>query len=126
MTTMSNVFQSNPTLPIPGDAAFAPDADQPAVTSTLISQALIPDSAAKPSATAQHPMAEFATAVECSIQECPAFLQRSFMELFPDAPNLGHSLVTVMTLSQRTQNDMTAWSPAVEKEREELLDHVWG
>lgn len=123
MSTMSSVFQPNPTLPLPGDVALAPDADQPAVLSIVLSQSLMPDSVAKPSIVARHPVAEFATAVECSIQECPAFLQRSFMELFPDAPILEDSPFTVMTLSQHTQNDMTAWSPAVEKEREELLKH---
>lgn len=41
--------------------------------------------------------------------------------MFPDAPP---SALTVVTVTQRTVNDMTAWSPEVEQEREVLLSKV--
>ena len=46
-----------------------------------------------------------------------------FRELFPDR-NLEKEDLTVITLSQRTQNDMTGWSDQVEAERELLLSNV--
>ncbi|XP_064647641.1 cobalamin trafficking protein CblD-like isoform X2 [Lineus longissimus] len=58
--------------------------------------------------------------LECVAQECPALLKKDFQELFPDR-DLRHCNVTVLTISQKTENDMTAWSPDVEEERETLL-----
>ncbi|XP_016895301.1 metabolism of cobalamin associated Db isoform X2 [Cynoglossus semilaevis] len=61
--------------------------------------------------------------VECSIQPCPQQLQKDFQMMFPDAPP---SALTVVTVTQRTVNDMTAWSPEVEQEREVLLSKFVG
>lgn len=45
------------------------------------------------------------------------------MELFPDiGVQLGQ--LTVVSISQHTQNDMSAWSPDVEEERESLMASV--
>ena len=45
------------------------------------------------------------------------------MELFPGMDIMrGH--FTVITISQKTKNDMIGWSEEVEVEREELLEHV--
>ena len=45
------------------------------------------------------------------------------MELFPDiGVELGK--LTTVSISQRTKNDMSAWSPEVEDEREEMLKNV--
>lgn len=56
---------------------------------------------------------------------CPLSLSVSvctdFQMMFPDAPP---SALTVVTVTQRTVNDMTAWSPEVEQEREVLLSKV--
>jgi len=49
-----------------------------------------------------------------------------FEDLFP-VRGLGGAdgdELTVMTLSQRTQNDMTSWNEDVEQERENLLQSV--
>lgn len=44
-----------------------------------------------------------------------------FESMFPEAPSTGMMLVTV---TQKTQNDMTAWTEQVDQEREELLAKV--
>lgn len=57
--------------------------------------------------------------VECAIQLCPELLKEDVKSMFPDAPNSG---MVVVTVTQKTQNDMTAWSAEVEQEREQLLE----
>ncbi|XP_066542851.1 metabolism of cobalamin associated Db isoform X2 [Hoplias malabaricus] len=56
--------------------------------------------------------------VECAIQSCPELLRKDFELMFPEAPS---SNMMVVTVTQKTQNDMTAWSEEVDQEREELL-----
>lgn len=61
--------------------------------------------------------------VECRIQSCPESLVKGFKGLFADLPLTGDSQTdsfTVITLSQKTENDMTSWSDQVEQERETL------
>lgn len=58
--------------------------------------------------------------VECSVQQCPSFLHQSFMELFPGI-GIQIGQLTVVSISQHTRNDMSAWSPDVEEERESLM-----
>ena len=62
--------------------------------------------------------------VECSIQECPKFIKKSFNDLFPNRVFQNEDNLTVITVSQRTQNDMTVWSEEVENERETLFEVV--
>ncbi|KAJ8282622.1 hypothetical protein COCON_G00051410 [Conger conger] len=57
--------------------------------------------------------------VECAIQSCPELLKKDFESMFPEAPS---NAMTVVTVTQKTQNDMTAWCEAVDEEREQLLD----
>lgn len=57
--------------------------------------------------------------VECAIQSCPELLKKDFELMFPEAPSNGMMVVTV---TQKTKNDMTAWSEEVDQEREELLE----
>jgi len=48
-----------------------------------------------------------------------------FQDLFPDRQLTGsEDQLTVISLSQRTQNDMTSWNEDVEDERENLLQSV--
>jgi len=52
----------------------------------------------------------------------PYLLSNSdFESMFPEAPSTG---LMVVTVTQKTQNDMTAWTEQVDKEREELLAKV--
>lgn len=39
-------------------------------------------------------------------------------------PEVNASRLTVLTVTQKTKNDMTVWSPEVEDEREMLLENV--
>lgn len=45
------------------------------------------------------------------------------MELFPEI-GIQKGQLTVVSISQHTQNDMSAWSPDVEEERETLMSSV--
>lgn len=56
--------------------------------------------------------------VECAVQSCPELLRKDFAMMFPEAPS---SSMTLLTVTQRTDNDMTAWSEEVDGEREQLL-----
>ncbi|XP_026074038.1 metabolism of cobalamin associated Db [Carassius auratus] len=58
------------------------------------------------------------SSVECAIQSCPELLKKDFESMFPEAPSTDMMVVTV---TQRTQNDMTAWTEQVDKERDQLL-----
>ena len=61
--------------------------------------------------------------MECSVQQCPGFLHHGFMELFPDIA-VHEGQLTVISISQRTKNDMSAWSTEVEDERDNLMASV--
>jgi len=57
--------------------------------------------------------------VEWSVQQCPSFLHRDFMELFPDIKVKSGDL-TMVNLCQKTQHDMSGWSESVGEERDQL------
>jgi len=59
--------------------------------------------------------------LECRAQECPELVKKDFLDLFPDM-NLRNRDLTVVTLSQKTLNDMSGWTEDVEVEREELIE----
>ncbi|KAM9802289.1 cobalamin trafficking protein CblD-like isoform 2-T2 [Syngnathus typhle] len=63
------------------------------------------------------------SSVECIIQSCPEKLKQDLEYLFPEASS---SHVTVITVTQKTKNDMTAWCLAVEEERDHMLDKFFG
>ena len=99
-------------LPLPGAMGPAPtlsDRHSPPLEDVPLVMSSIRD---KPQGT-----------VECLVQECPGFLQKGMLELFPGA-KLKSEKLCVITLSEKTENDMTSWSMAVEEEREKLLEHV--
>lgn len=45
------------------------------------------------------------------------------MELFPDI-GVHTGQLTAVSISQRTENDMSGWSPDVEDERDNLMSNV--
>ncbi|KAM9393063.1 metabolism of cobalamin associated Db isoform 2-T4 [Pholidichthys leucotaenia] len=59
------------------------------------------------------------SSVEYAVQSCPVLLKKDLLCMFPDAPSDG---MMVITVTQKTQNDMTSWSFEVEQEREQMLD----
>lgn len=59
------------------------------------------------------------SAVECAIQSCPELLRKDFQSMFPEAPLSGMMVVTV---TQKTQNDMTSWCEEMDEEREQALN----
>ncbi|KAM6465223.1 cobalamin trafficking protein CblD isoform 1-T2 [Liasis olivaceus] len=58
--------------------------------------------------------------VECVIQACPELLRKDFESMFPDVISTN---ITVLTVTQKTLNDMTAWSEEIEVEREVLIEN---
>ncbi|KAM3607888.1 uncharacterized protein V6R79_015784 [Siganus canaliculatus] len=56
--------------------------------------------------------------VECAIQTCPELLKKDFRSMFPEAPS---SDMMVVTVTQKTANNMMSWCAAVEQEREQML-----
>ncbi|XP_034987296.1 cobalamin trafficking protein CblD [Zootoca vivipara] len=58
--------------------------------------------------------------VECAIQACPELLRKDFESMFPEGTS---NNLTVLTVTQKTKNDMTAWSEEVENERENLIEN---
>ncbi|XP_036276454.1 cobalamin trafficking protein CblD isoform X2 [Pipistrellus kuhlii] len=61
--------------------------------------------------------------VECAIQTCPELLRRDFQSLFPE---MATNKLMILTVTQKTKNDMTMWSEEVENEREILLEKFFG
>lgn len=59
------------------------------------------------------------SSVECAIQSCPDLLKKDIQSMFPEAPSKG---VMVVTVTQKTKNDMTSWCEQVDEERERMLD----
>ncbi|XP_038078528.1 methylmalonic aciduria and homocystinuria type D homolog, mitochondrial-like [Patiria miniata] len=64
-------------------------------------------------------------ALECIAQDCPENLRKEFLGLFPGVQMGSSDKLTVVTLCQRTKNNMTGWSNEVEEERNELMDNFF-
>lgn len=60
--------------------------------------------------------------LECVIQPCPDLLKKDLASLFPGLDMRRDRPLTVITLSQHTENDMSGWSEAVENERDLLTE----
>jgi len=58
--------------------------------------------------------------LECTSQDCPLLVRKDFAKLFPNR-DVTSGQLTVVTLAQKTVNDMSGWSEATEFEREELF-----
>jgi hypothetical protein len=59
--------------------------------------------------------------LECVAHECPELMAKDFQELFPSR-HLDRN-TTVITICQRSKMDMASWSPEMEQERDELMEH---
>ncbi|XP_015282135.1 PREDICTED: methylmalonic aciduria and homocystinuria type D homolog, mitochondrial-like isoform X2 [Gekko japonicus] len=59
-----------------------------------------------------------AAKVECAIQRCPELLRKDFASMFP---RVTPSRLTILTVTQKTTNDMTSWSEEAESERQTLI-----
>ncbi|KAH9503251.1 hypothetical protein Btru_068559 [Bulinus truncatus] len=59
--------------------------------------------------------------LEYRAHSCPTLLRKEFKDLFPQR-NIMEGDLTVITISMKTENDMTKWSSEVEQEREDLLE----
>lgn len=57
--------------------------------------------------------------IELKAQTCPKVLCRDLQSLFPDRDLMSGDLV-VVTITHRTDNDMSSWSSEVDEEREEM------
>lgn len=58
--------------------------------------------------------------LECKAQDCPDLLKKDFQDLFP-ARNIQDDSLTVITLTHKTEHDMTYWSEEMDIEREEII-----
>lgn len=60
--------------------------------------------------------------VVAEARRAPELLRRDLQPLFPGR-ELDKGSFSVLTLSQKTQEDMSCWSEAMEEERERLTEH---
>lgn len=62
--------------------------------------------------------------LECVAHNCPQLMIKDFCQLFPvtsyTRPDLLNNL-TVVTLCQKTENDMSEWNQLVDSEREQMI-----
>lgn len=72
-------------------------------------------------ATVREPVPSAVDNLECLAVECDDLLKKDFKDLFADR-DISKEQLSIITLSQKTVNDMTSWSPDVEDEREQLLE----
>ncbi|KAA8578118.1 hypothetical protein FQN60_000105 [Etheostoma spectabile] len=91
---------------LPGNMGFDCHLEGLAEQKKSLTHKTLPDVLSSPSSSERH---EFILA-----QFIPEFLS-----MFPEAPSSG---MTVVTVTQKSHNDMTAWSSEVEQEREHMLD----
>lgn len=58
--------------------------------------------------------------LELSALNCPPALVKDLISMFPDQQLTTHSRLTVLNLTQKSDNDMSAWSLQMEMERDKL------
>jgi hypothetical protein len=73
-------------------------------------------------ALSESPVRPAAFELECAARDCNKKMKKEFAPLFPERDIRGANL-TALTLCQRTMNDMSFWSEAMDNEREELTLH---
>jgi len=63
---------------------------------------------------------EQSVTLELTAMDCPPALKRDLISLFPDHKVSVQSRMTVLNLTQKSDNDMSAWSLQMEMERDRL------
>ena len=61
--------------------------------------------------------------LKCELHEAPVLLKKEIAPLFPDLPNLTNGSLSVITLAQKTVNDMSTYTSEMDDEREDLTEH---
>ena len=62
--------------------------------------------------------------LSCEVREAPALLKKEAEPLFP-GQNVAAGNLSVITVSQRTEHDMSTWSNEMEEEREALTEQFF-
>uniref|UniRef100_A0A8B9V3R4 Metabolism of cobalamin associated D n=1 Tax=Anas zonorhyncha TaxID=75864 RepID=A0A8B9V3R4_9AVES len=86
----------------------------------------LPDILAEPSPSERHEfvMAQYINEFQCALPQKTHKILVSFsLDFELMFPDVNASRLTVLTVTQKTKNDMTAWSQEVEDEREMLLEN---
>lgn len=112
------LFKQDWQFPLPGNIGLASTLQFSAPGEFTVIDNLTEPQSSETSVTAEPLNVE---SLEYVAQELPIALRKDFQDLFPDR-QLDNDNMTVITLSQQTQNDMTGWSNEVEIEREHLLE----
>jgi len=67
--------------------------------------------------------------IELAIQDCPKLLQKDFQDIFVEMPpatvtssSHSHSNLTVISITQLSENNMAEWNDQVYEEREKLME----
>ena len=61
----------------------------------------------------------------CELHEAPKLLRKELNKLFVDRHDIESGALSVITMSQKTTNDMSCWSDEMEAEREQLTEHFF-
>ena len=62
--------------------------------------------------------------LQCETHEAPELLKREVQALFPNR-DLQSGALSVITMVQKTENDMSVWSNEMEDERDVLTEHFF-
>ncbi|XP_016836509.1 methylmalonic aciduria and homocystinuria type D homolog, mitochondrial isoform X2 [Nasonia vitripennis] len=60
---------------------------------------------------------EIFSILQCSAQECPTLLRKGILELFPSCLEVTSPQLTIVTISQKSNNKKSRWSKEVETEK---------
>ncbi|XP_022079930.1 methylmalonic aciduria and homocystinuria type D protein, mitochondrial-like [Acanthaster planci] len=140
----------NPQFPLPGNTGFASQAGAHSASFVPVARRVVPDILTRALPQDRHAgvLAQFVNtaseehdlpdetkdkesfkdhpqALECIAQDCPENLRKDFLGLFPGVRLESSAKLTVVTLCQRTKNNMTGWSNEVEEERNELMENFF-
>lgn len=105
-------------FPLPGHVGLAPTQPVLAFTKSEAVDGHMKQTSSETSAKLEPSSVDM---LECVAVEIPGVMRKEFQDLFPDRDLSRADQLTAITLSHRTQRDMTSWNEEVEEEREDLL-----